>query len=718
MPRPSTKNLKTEKINEVIVRILGIEDSDEIDYATYKTLIKERLIKGTGLKSDIHPDEFDQLKDEWKRIRSKNGRFKVKQTKVKTESFFGKKESRERTYKPSKEKYLPSSKKVDTPTTIQKSFLANEGVSESLNEVSNTLSKIHKSLLLQVSEEKKEEERDRKSAENKARSLKESRLEKAFKGLIQLAETVVKPFKSALDSVFDFIFNVLLGTTVLKLIDWMNDPANQDKITSIQRFLTDHWPKLLGAYLLFGNSLGRFVTSLTGTLIKQLVRLAAANPVVAAGLAAGGLAAAAAISDKKRRDEEKEQGQKRYAELITGKTEDGKPALPAYVRGPDELPEIVPTKKNWFQRMFDSSGSNNNSAGGSIPNVQQKTGGGIVDYKQISYEDGGDITNQSGIKIKGAGRDTQLVAARPGEIVLTPEDRNFIKGLTGFDVLQYVKNRKPKMANNIQFANMGGIVGGDSAFNSASLNIGTTFGGVSGTKQNKWIEAMMSGSNNKTQMGGSAKIMKGSIKSEPQSPETVVNNSLFNLQAATPTNAPDGRPYYGPFIQPIVNKGEDKQGIFTEVKFFLSGLFSPGQGAENPEYPESSKIPSLGVRSQTRKKELRTNKIILKKNKSPQLNNTRPSDSSTSPRNFVSPSTQSPKTNSKISDRFVPVPPALVKDVPGPMEMPQITTDILPPISAPNTGTSVKNPSANVSVPDFSVISPSSRAFNSKMYFD
>jgi hypothetical protein len=717
MPRPSTK---TEKINEVILGILGIEDSDEIDYSTYKTLLRAKLVEATGLKSKIHAQEFEQLKDEWKRIRSKSGRFKVKQSKVKTESFFGKGVKTEKTYKPSKEKYLPSSQKVSTPSNIQKSFFANEGVSESLKEVSQTLNRIHKSLLLQAAEEKKEEERDRRSAENKARSLKESRLEKAFKGLVKIAETIIKPFKSVLDRVFDFIFNVLLGTTVLKLIDWMNDPANQDKITSIQRFLTDHWPKLLGAYLLFGNSLGRFIATITGTLIKQLARLAVANPVVAAGLAAGGLLAATAISDRNRRDDEAEQSQKRYAELITGKTEDGKLAPGAYGPSVEQTPEIVPTKKNWFQRMFDSSGSSSNFAGGSIPQVQQKSSGGIIDYREISYEDGGDITSQSGIKIKGAGRDTQLVAARPGEVVLTPEDRNFIKGLTGFDVLKYVKNRKPKMANNIQFANMGGIVGGDTSFGSAALNIGTSFGGAPGIKQNKWIEAMMSGSNDKSRFGESTKITKGSVKSEPQSSENIVNASLFNLQAATPTTNSDGRPYYGPFIQPIVNKkAEKEEGIFTEVKFFLSGLFSPGQGTEDPKTPEKSKLPIFS-RQKNSDRTPKVNKIVLRKTgkERPNLENNRTTNSPSSSKNFVSSSSQSAGTTPRISGSFVPIPPGNVKNVPEPMSMPQITTDILPPISSPNTGTTVKNPSTNVSVPEFSVISPSSRAFNSKMYFD
>ena len=78
---------------------------------------------------------------------------------------------------------------------------------------------------------------------------------------------------------------------------------------------------------------------------------------------------------------------------------------------------------------------------------------------QIASDGSQQITGDSGLKITGAGPDTQLVAARPGEVVLTPEDAKTIKGKTGFDVYQFVSGRKQKFANNIQLAKDGGVVG-------------------------------------------------------------------------------------------------------------------------------------------------------------------------------------------------------------------------------------------------------------------
>ncbi len=81
--------------------------------------------------------------------------------------------------------------------------------------------------------------------------------------------------------------------------------------------------------------------------------------------------------------------------------------------------------------------------------------------KNIAFEEGGTITNDTGLKITGAGKDTQLIAARPGEVVISKEavdkyGANFFLALNksggGTNI--------PKMVNNIQLAAGGGLVGG------------------------------------------------------------------------------------------------------------------------------------------------------------------------------------------------------------------------------------------------------------------
>jgi len=95
--------------------------------------------------------------------------------------------------------------------------------------------------------------------------------------------------------------------------------------------------------------------------------------------------------------------------------------------------------------------------------VQPMAGGGVVNAKDISAAGGGKVESNSGIKIKGMGPDTQLLAAKPGESVLQPGVREQILRDTGTDVLAYNKGpnaNRPTVSNtnNITAASTGGTV--------------------------------------------------------------------------------------------------------------------------------------------------------------------------------------------------------------------------------------------------------------------
>ena len=139
--------------------------------------------------------------------------------------------------------------------------------------------------------------KDKQSAERQARGQKEKRLESnVFAGIAKGVSKVLAPVKGLFEKVFDFIKTVILGRVVVKLVDWFTDPENEGKVKAIGKFLEKTWPALLAAYLLFGNSLGRFVTKLvvmvgkfTAKLISKaipkLLKLIAANPLAAAATA-------------------------------------------------------------------------------------------------------------------------------------------------------------------------------------------------------------------------------------------------------------------------------------------------------------------------------------------------------------------------------------------------------------------------------------------------
>ena len=49
----------------------------------------------------------------------------------------------------------------------------------------------------------------------------------------------------------DFLIGVLLGNAVMSLFEWFTDPANQDKVSSLFKFLKDWWPVLLASIMKF-----------------------------------------------------------------------------------------------------------------------------------------------------------------------------------------------------------------------------------------------------------------------------------------------------------------------------------------------------------------------------------------------------------------------------------------------------------------------------------
>ena len=162
-----------------------------------------------------------------------------------------------------------------------------------LEKIAKSVSNIANILKDQYGLKKKKASYDRKKAEADKRKLKESNLEKSFKGLASAAEKIIAPVKSALDSIFDFFLNIIIGRFLVKFIGWFGDPKNREKVDSVVRFLVDHGPKLLAAFLLFGTSIGRFAVRLSASLLKGALRLGAAAAKFALRFAMANPAAAA-----------------------------------------------------------------------------------------------------------------------------------------------------------------------------------------------------------------------------------------------------------------------------------------------------------------------------------------------------------------------------------------------------------------------------------------
>ena len=271
-----TSNVK-ESIDERILRLLGLEDVFDLDYDTYLTLLKEAMVKGRMPKTTIPTEEIEALTDEYKRVKGKKnkGRFEVKKgKKINATSFnLGKTKG-----------LIAGSKSVKAlPAAIGTSPVS-KTLDDNISAITAAVVSIHETIKQQQNLLSGSLETDRRRREKEKGDAAENKLEKRFEGLKKIAEKVIAPVKSILDKIINFLVNVLLGRVVIKLLDWLADPKNASKVKSVIRFIGDWWPALLGAYVLFGTTFGKFVRGTVGMLgrfifqigkvaIPQLLRL-------------------------------------------------------------------------------------------------------------------------------------------------------------------------------------------------------------------------------------------------------------------------------------------------------------------------------------------------------------------------------------------------------------------------------------------------------------
>ena len=250
-----------EKIDERILRLLGIEAFEvEMDYDTYKDALREFMAKGRASKTAIPGEETERVTNEWKRVKSKKGRFKTKVKKIKAENIKSGGGVGAKTTTVSAQKLLPGTADKKNPL---------QGIKDSVDNIAKHF--------------KEKNKLDKKQSEEEQKTAKRSRREKLLGGLKKGASVIVKsatkvlaPIKNVFQTILEFFIKLFLARALIKVLGWFSDPANKKKVDAIFRFLGDHWPKLLALYLRFGTGLGRFVGWLGGRLAKGAVMLTAA----------------------------------------------------------------------------------------------------------------------------------------------------------------------------------------------------------------------------------------------------------------------------------------------------------------------------------------------------------------------------------------------------------------------------------------------------------
>jgi hypothetical protein len=432
----ASNNPAKELIDERIVRLLGLSYDFELDYQTYIFYLKEKLVEVTSSRRKIPPEEFDLIKNEFKRVKGKTGRFtfKIKKNRINANNVSNLNSFSNRNKK------LLSGTQVSKDQTKQ--TVVGEGILDIVKSIGKTVISIHKTLLTQSNLSKKEFESDRKNKERSRRRSREDKLEEKENGVVETAKKILAPFQSIFDKIIRFLVFTILGRAFKVFMDWAGDPKNKDKLATIGKFLKDWWPALLGAWFLFATPLGAFTRTIVGTVAKlsfhlakfaipKLVKFAATNPLIAAGAVTSIAAGAGFMMEKNRTDEiAKRQGS-------------------------------IPEKRgqgNWFSELGKAFNPGQLGMGGVSP-MGMSRGGSVFS---------GLVDGNTGETVSGAGADTQFLpieggggaVLQRGESVLQVGARERMIRQVGVDPLAYNIGSNANKPRSINSRNLIGLSNG------------------------------------------------------------------------------------------------------------------------------------------------------------------------------------------------------------------------------------------------------------------
>ena len=360
------QSVKEDNIEEIILRLLGLDDVSDIDYDTYKTLLREKMAAGRMSNSQMPTEEVELLTNEFKRVKSKTGRFKPKpKKKVKADAFFsGAIQKKSSVPKKTAAAVSPKTNlQDDVINEIQKikpddssAFIENTLVPQ-VNKISENLNSIVDTLNKQFQLEKKSEKKEASAADTLKKKTRETKLETPEKDnkFKSAAKAALKPASNFFDMILDFFKNILLGGALLGLIEILKDPS-----------------KAFQPFVDFVNKFIDFINSISTWTNENI--LGPINDFI------GGIFDAFNALE----DNVNKALALFGADPIDNIKEEDKPVL--------SIPMIEP-----YENPF------------AAPEPEPVTG----------LDGGSLVTDSTGQKISGMGADTQLVALSPGEVVMS-----------------------------------------------------------------------------------------------------------------------------------------------------------------------------------------------------------------------------------------------------------------------------------------------------------
>jgi hypothetical protein len=205
-------------------------------------------------------EEAELVTEEFKRVKRKVGRFKLKKKKISAEDI--------KSSVPKIPKALlspPEEESEEDSIPDKKSTIESD-----LEPIDNKLDELIDVIRKDFNAERKQQKLESNKDQNKLRDQKESKREgkKQSNILGSAAKKAIKPFTGILDRLKKFAMFTFAGFLADKVLKFFTDPKNIKKREAILNFLEEHGPKIFAGALLFLTPLGGLFIGLTATILK------------------------------------------------------------------------------------------------------------------------------------------------------------------------------------------------------------------------------------------------------------------------------------------------------------------------------------------------------------------------------------------------------------------------------------------------------------------
>jgi len=260
--------MAVEQVSANILKILGLEATDEVDMKSYKGFLREKLVEISMGRGGLSREDEMAIREEFQRVKGSTAT-KVKKTTINPQAVFNRQLG---AGGGGLVKYKPPAPGSLAKRVLPQQKVEGDGILDKIYSIVISI----KDILIAEENQKKKAERNRRAKKDKEdKAAKESSLEKAAKGIVGALEKTFKPVIDIFKRIRDAITLILLGWVANKLLDWIADPKNLKTFNAIVDFLSRNTGKLLLLFVLLNNPLVKVVRWLGRNMISFLVRMIA-----------------------------------------------------------------------------------------------------------------------------------------------------------------------------------------------------------------------------------------------------------------------------------------------------------------------------------------------------------------------------------------------------------------------------------------------------------